>query len=326
MESATKTDFPVELIKILTRDQFGTSIQVAQITPLTDGWFNTAYEIRFANHAPDAVLRIAPPPEMRLLTYEAGMMAKEKLVNQTLQNMEAVPIPRILGWNFERNLIDRDCMFVEKLQGFPLNKIENDLSPAEKTAIHTQLGEIVREIYRHKGEAWGYFGDGLGHDASTWRGAFSAFICAILDDGEDLGVVLPRPYDEIRRLFSLHAYVLDEIHEPVLVHWDLWPGNIFIIRKGGKPVIEGIIDWERACWADPESEPAIASSFYGPAFFQGFGQDLSQGVNAEIRRCMYGLYLLLVMVIEAKVRFETAEHLGWVKEQLTLQLQRLSQF
>jgi hypothetical protein len=41
---------------------------------------------------------------------------------------------------------------------------------------------------------------------------------------------------------------------------------------------------------------------------------------------MYGLYLFLVMVIEARIRFETAEHLGWVREQLSLELQRLSQF
>jgi hypothetical protein len=34
---------------------------------------------------------------------------------------------------------------------------------------------------------------------------------------------------------------------------------------------------------------------------------------------------MLVMAIEAKVRFETAEHLGWVKQDLTVQLQRLSQ-
>jgi len=326
VESKTKTDFPSDLIRAIIKDHFGTSVRIDAVLALEDGWFNTAYEVRFANHKPDAVLRIAPPLEMRLLTYEAEMMSKELLVNQALQDMPDIPIPRILGWNFERNLINRDYMFVEKLSGIPFNKIENELTLAEKAAIHMQLGEIVRKIYSYKGKTWGYFGNGLGSNARTWREAFSNFVFAILADGEDLGVELPMPYDEIRALFDQHAHALEDIRDPVLVHWDLWPGNVFILRKEGKPVIEGIIDWERAFWGDPESEPSIAISHYGAEFFLGYGSSLSEGVPAETRRCMYVVYLLLVMAIEAKVRFETADHLGWVKQELTAQLQLLGKF
>ena len=53
--------------------------------------------------------------------------------------------------------------------------------------------------------------------------------------------------------------------------------------------------WERAYWGDPESEPAIASRHYGPAFYQGYERELSEGPNAAIRHKLYLLYLLLVM-------------------------------
>jgi aminoglycoside phosphotransferase (APT) family kinase protein len=326
MESKTKTDFPVELIKIITKDQFGSSVQITDIVPLTDGWFNTAYAIQFANITPNAILRIAPPPGMRLLTYEADMMRKEVMVNEILQGMGDIPIPQVLGYNLERNLIDRDYMFVEKLKGVPYDRIQHEISDVDKAMIHRRLGEIVSRVYCHKGHSWGFVGGGLGSDAATWQEAFLAFINALLDDGESFEVDLPMPYPKIRALFESHTHTLDEIHESVLVHWDLWMGNIFIAYQDGAPVIEGIIDWERAFWGDPESEPMIAASYFGPEFFAGLGQPLSQGTKAETRHCMYGLYLLLVMAIEAKVRFERADHLGWVYAQLTKELERLSQY
>jgi aminoglycoside phosphotransferase (APT) family kinase protein len=326
MESKTKTDFPVELIQTLTKDQFGSSVQIAEIVPLTDGWFNTAYAIQFANTTPNAILRIAPPPGMRLLTYEADMMRKEVMVNEILQGMGDIPLPRVLGYNIKRNLIDRDYMFVEKLKGVPYDRIQHEISDGDKAMIHRQLGEIVCRVYRHKGHSWGYIGDGLGSNAATWREAFLAFVIALLEDGLSLGVDLPIPYPDICMLFESHAHALEEIQESVLVHWDLWMGNIFITYLDGVPKIEGIIDWERAFWGDPESEPMIAASYFGPEFFAGLGQPLSQGTNAQTRHCMYGLYLLLVMAIEAKVRFERADHLGWVYAQLTKELERLSQY
>jgi aminoglycoside phosphotransferase (APT) family kinase protein len=324
MKSATKTDFPISVIESLTQHQFGSSTKISQIKPLVDGWFNSAYEVSFANHKPDAVLRIAPPPEMRLLTYENDMMAKELLVNQSLQDIPDIPVPLILGWNFNRDLINHDYMFVERLEGIALNEIENRLTPTEKTAIYFQLGEIIRRVYTYEGNSWGYFGGGLGHEAKSWREAFSTFIYAILADGEDLGVAIPETYENIRDLFDRCAYVLDDIHKPSLVHWDLWPGNIFILRVGGKAVIEGITDWERAFWGDPESEPAIAASYYGADFFNGLGRELTKGPKAAIRHCLYGLYLSLVMLVEAKIRFENADHLSWVEQQLKNQIGFLS--
>lgn len=114
----------------------------------------------------------------------------------------------------------------------------------------------------------------------------------ILNDGESLGVILPFSYENIREIFNRHASLLNEVKHPVLVHWDLWSGNIFIIEKHEKSQVEGIIDWERAYWGDPESESAIATNYYGPAVFQGYGRPLPKGRNAAIRHKMYQIYLL----------------------------------
>jgi len=265
VESTTKKDFSLEIIEKLVKAQFGSATQIKTITPLTAGWFNTAYLIEFVNHQPDAILRIAPHPKQRLLTYEYDMMRKELLVYKTLQRSGTVPVPCLLAYDLSRQLIERDYMFIEKYSGRPLDQLQASLNDAQKEHIQRQIGEITAVMQSIQGESFGYFGDGPGSGSPTWRVAFCAFADALLDDGESLGVDLPLPYDQIRTLFHWQAHTLDEIMTPVLVHWDLWPGNIFIVEKNGE------------------------------------------------------------LKIEAKVRFENAEHLGWVQEQLQKELEALEQ-
>ena len=181
-------------------------------------------------------------------------------------------------------------------------------------------------MHARKGDSFGYFGDGPGSSSQTWREAFLAFIDALLNDGESLDVQLQLTFTKLHELFRKHAAALDSITEPSLVHWDMWAGNIFVRPENGAYKVEGIIDWERALWGDPEIETAMCCKFYGQAFFDGYGRNLLTGDDAEIRQCMYRLYLWLIMMIEEKVRFEGAEHIPWVREQLDKDLNLLQSF
>jgi hypothetical protein len=49
-------------------------MRVAPIEPLRGGWSNSAYATRFAGDHPDAVLRVAPDPQARLLSYVKDLM------------------------------------------------------------------------------------------------------------------------------------------------------------------------------------------------------------------------------------------------------------
>ncbi len=166
MESKTKTDFPPDLLTTLTKAQFGSAARIAEIRPMSDGWFNTVYAIHFADHTPPAVLRIAPPPDMRLLTYEKDMMQKELRVYQTLQKAGTMPIPRLLGYDFERKLIERDYMFIEHFSGQPFDKLMPDLSDEEKASIERQVGEMAAVMHAISNDSFGYFGAGPGSSAN----------------------------------------------------------------------------------------------------------------------------------------------------------------
>jgi aminoglycoside phosphotransferase (APT) family kinase protein len=76
------------------------------------------------------------------------------------------------------------------------------------------------------------------------------------------GSGVDRRPEEIRTLVVESGYALDEVTRPALIHFDLWPGNIFV--DGSR--IVGLIDHERAFWGDPA---AVASS---PTASPGYGQ------------------------------------------------------
>lgn len=168
MESTTKTTFPLEVLKKFVKNQFGSTNQIKKITLLTDGRFNTAYDIQFVDDISDIVLRIVPNPDQHVLTYEKEMMLKELLVYKTIQQANIIPAPRLLGYDIEHQLIERDYMFIEKLSGQPFDKIQDRLSATDHESIQHQIGEITASTHSIRSENFGYFGNGTGHGSATW--------------------------------------------------------------------------------------------------------------------------------------------------------------
>jgi fructosamine-3-kinase len=251
------------------------------------------------------------------LTYETNMMQRERLILETIQQVEEIPyVPRLLGSDFSRQLIERDYMFIEKLSGAPLWDIKDKLTPENYEELEFQVGRYIALLGQVKGDTFGYFGEGPGNGARSWKEAFIAMMEALLGDGEALGAELPVSYEDIREQLHRHTPTLDEIVEPSFVHWDLWQGNVFVKPQKGKYVIEGIIDWERAFWGDPDCETPVAGRFYGPSFYKGYGKELSENGPAAIRQSLYRIYLWLVLLIEIKVRDYEPDYLPWPRAEI----------
>jgi fructosamine-3-kinase len=244
-------------------------------------------------------------------------MRREGLILETIQQLEDIPyVPQLLGYDFGRELFERDYMFIEKLSGVALHDIKEKLTPENLQEIEYQVGQYIARLGQVNGKSFGYPGHGPGHDSNSWRSAFVAMMKAVLNDGESLEAPLPVSYNVLREIIHQHAYALEEIKEPALVHWDLWAGNVFVTPQNGKYVLEGIIDWERALWGDPDVETAVACRFYGPAFFDGYGKQLAEQGNEAIRQSLYRLYLWALLLIEIRVRHYEPDYLPWARDQL----------
>ncbi|WP_447006472.1 phosphotransferase [Saccharothrix isguenensis] len=281
VDSLTKRRLSAPELDALVRRALG--VPLAEHVELTEGMFNTAYRLT-AENGRVTVLKVAPPPDAPLLTHERDLMRTEALVFG-LMAAHGLPVPEVL-------LHEDGLLLMTALTGEPWTSARPRLSDAEHGALRRELGVIVRDLHRITGDVFGYV---QGPNAPTWREAFTKMVDAVLADAARFGVELP----DVRPVFAARAHLLDEVTEPVLVHFDLWEGNVFVADGH----IEGVIDPERALFGDPLAEIATVALFaeLDDDFAAGYGKDAF--TESELARiALYRAYLCLVMIVEGVPR------------------------
>ena len=276
-------------------------------------WFNAAYRIRLRD-GENVVLKIAPPAAVEVLTYERGAMATELAALRLIKENTGVPVPAVDYADSSRELCDADYFFMPFIDADNLAVIGDDLAAADREAYHEALGSANRELNSIRGAA---FGPLAGPGDPSWRTVFTGMAEDVLRDGERREVDLGWDYDTVRAVFAGNAASLDEVTEPAFVEWDLWDGNVMV--RSGK--IVSIIDHERAFYGDPLIEFGFVATqlpaFGDPAAFQrGYGSGpLTE--TEQVRRRLYCLHLMLIMVIETVYRghAEPAQY-DWARARL----------
>lgn len=321
MESITKNRKSEEIIVRLVQKAFGGNITSdrVMIKELTEGFFNVAYEITLPEKS--VVLKIAPPKSSKIMAYEHNIMKAEVDALRLVKQKTSVPVPDILYYDNSYSLCDSDYFFMDKIDGDSFFNLKNKgLIPYEKHhEIYCEIGRYNQEMNQIKGTSFGYLGQPE-KQGMAWRSVFLGMTREVLADGERIEISLGIGYDEVRRLIDKAAYSLDEVGTPYFVHWDLWDGNVFI--KDNK--ITGIIDFERAVWADPLMEFYFRGHINNNDFYAGYGKNLSK--EAPIRSLLYDLYLFLIMIIETKYRMYPDDwQYGFATKQLSMAMNKLRQ-
>nr|WP_202533290.1 aminoglycoside phosphotransferase family protein [Streptomyces sp. SID4923] len=280
---------------------------------LGHGWFNVAYRIRLRDGA-EVVLKIAPPPGVEVMTYERGAMSIELATLDLLREHTSVPVPVVDFADRTRELCDADYFFMPFVDADNLGIVGGTLTAAQRDAYMEQLGAFNREINSVRGKA---FGPLAGPGDESWRRVFTGMVEDVLADGERRGVDIGWDYDTVREVLADHAGSLDEVTEPRLVEWDLWDSNVMV--RDGRIVC--VIDHERAFYGDPLIEACFTgtqiSDFGDPApFMRGYGHGELTGTE-RVRRRLYCLHLMLIMVIETVYRGHTdTKQYDWARPRL----------
>ncbi|RSM36279.1 aminoglycoside phosphotransferase family protein [Amycolatopsis balhimycina DSM 5908] len=262
------------------------------------GTYNTAVRLRLADGR-RLVLKIAPTAPG--LAHEHDLLATEAEYYRLVPG----PLPSVVG-------AGPGFLLMTEVPGVPWHGRE----VADRPRLRRELGGIVAGLHKVTGEGFGYPQDPL---HPTWPAAFTAMVDAVLAGAVRYGVRLPRPAAEIAHLVRRHEPLLALVATPVLVHFDLWDGNILL--DDGR--VSGIIDAERAFWGDPVAE------FVSLTLFRDLDTDLVAGYRAaggparfdapaRRRLALYRVYLDLIMLVEMAPRKDgdadrarfVAEHLG----------------
>lgn len=322
MQSQTKRRLSPDDLNALMASSVGVGCRLE--TELTDGWYNTAYRV-LLDDGQAAVIKLAPPAGTPVLRYERGILATEAMVYRRVAALPdgGVPTPELL---YE----DPEFLAVSVLQGVPWDKAADRLQPAARRALRRELGAITARLHTLAPEdgRFGYPAAESALAATDWRTAFTAMVDAILDDAARWESPLGVTPAEIRALVADGGHALDEVTEPRLVHFDLWPGNIFINSQ--RPRITGLIDHERAFWGDPAAE-LVSLALGGDA---GPDSDLVTGYTEaggvldftpafRHRLALYHLYLGLLLVVECGPRGYGPDRLATCRRILADHVDRL---
>ncbi|WP_103341990.1 phosphotransferase family protein [Amycolatopsis sp. CA-126428] len=244
------------------------------------GTYNRAVRVRLTDGR-RLVLKIAPAAPG--LTYEHDLLATEAEYYRRVPG----PVPSVVG-------AGPGFLLMTEVPGVPWSQVAGT-----GPHLRTELGAIVAGLHEVTGDGFGYPQDPL---HPTWPAAFAAMVDAVLADAVRYGVRLPRPAAEIAHLVRRHEPLLELVTTPVLVHFDLWKGNILL--DGDR--VSGIIDAERAFWGDPVAEFVSLTLFHDldAPLLAGYGTT-SFDAPARRRLTVYRVYLGLIMLVEMVPRKDT---------------------
>lgn len=281
--------------------------RVERLERLTGGLFATTFRATLADGR-RVVAKTAPTATDRLLTHERDLLRTEALVYRLAADHPGLPVPRVLLTDFTRAVVPSDVVVASHLDGVPLTSLEQDgrLPDAVRARVEPQLGAFMAGLHRITGERFGYPQDATGLVGATWPQALGRMVEALLADAAAWGTDVPAR--EIRAALDRHRAALAEVRVPVLVHTDLWSGNLFV--DAGTSGLTGVIDPERAVWGDPLLELVGADQMgrgpVPPALLRGYadaGGHLAVGTPAgETRLLLYRMWIALVMVTEIAPR------------------------
>jgi aminoglycoside phosphotransferase (APT) family kinase protein len=280
---------------------------VADHRLLTGGTFNAVHLVSLADGA-RLVVKIPPASGTPLLRYERqGILATEALYYQLAGECRDVTVPDVVAVD----TVDAagGYLVMTECPGTPWPQLAPPLAGSERDELRAVLGGQVARLHTITGTAFGYPSGSVGPLRETWRAAFLDMVKAVLADAETFAVALPRPIADILEWFNARAGTLDEVATPVLVHFDLWDGNILVEAGPGRPRIGALIDAERAFWGDPLAE-FVSLALYGDverdtaflAGYRGAGGAITFDIAARQRLSLYRAYLYLIMWVETAPR------------------------
>ena len=293
---------------------------------LTGGMFATTHRVTLADGT-RVVVKTAPTATERLLTYEHDLVRSESLVYARVADRPDLLMPRLLHFDGSRTDLPGDVVVASHLAGTPWEDAGFGTVAQDPRAARAQrdLGALMARLHTVTGDRFGYVGavaarggpdapPGLRLHGATWPEAFGRMVEAVLADAARWDVDL-RPAT-VRAALARHTDALAQVTTPVLVHGDLWAGNLFVDPDG---TLVGVIDPERALWGDPLMDLVGADQFgrgdVAPGLRAGWEQvtPLVLDRAARVRLLLYRTYMSAILHVELVPRGYAGDFGAWYR-------------
>lgn len=306
MGTITKNRQNKETLTRMVNQAFGEKRKLIEFKELPEGFCNIAYELILDGNE-SVILKVGPQQSVRMMSCEQGMMRTEVSAMQLAMKNGIKGVPKIYYYDDSREICSGEYFIMQKLDGKAYFGAKQGLSDEQKNEFDIEIGQYLHDLNQIQGQRFGHFWMEE-RQADTWFDAFYAMVKGVIEDGMSVSVSIGVPYEEVLERLQKHKKYFSDVTNPQFIHFDSWEGNIFI--KDGK--LEGMIDWERAMWAEGLMEDRFRFHSVNEGFLKGYG--IEALTESQQIRCMwYDVYLYIIMMIEGTFRhYETNDQYNWV--------------
>lgn len=299
-DSVSKNKLSEEKIRELAEIAFPER-EVSSIEELTAGLCNALYVVTMTDGF-KTVLKVSSPGMVGKTSNEQWLIESETAAMRLVaEHVPSVPAPKVLFYDDSMTRCSGKYFFMEYMNGELMMPLRRTLTKERARALYSAMGRAVRDIGTIKNDTFGIVNSGIGFD--SLYGVVNQLIGNMTGDMERCGADMGVTRDEILAQLLADKPYFDEVTEASLVHFDIWENNILVCGDE----ITGIVDWERALWAEPLMEDRFRWYGMNPDFLEGFGQ--TEFSESEQRRLTwYNLWITLAFMGEHFTRqYDTEE-------------------
>ncbi len=300
----SKTKYQASEAEIKELFSFHRVGNVIDIVPLGNGEFNAAYRVTCDNDV-NYALKVAPPEDAKVLSYENNMMESEVFWYSQMQGKTDILCPKVYVSDFSKNIIKSNCFIMEMMEGGPL--WEMNFSDEEYEAVQEQKISMLSKIHRITNDKFGYVQMGL---MPSWYEALRKMASQLVTDCKNIGHDTPDG-ERFTSLIDKYEQLLRAV--PCrMVNFDLWDSNVLYLGES-----LAWIDPERSFWGDPVADfitlgkgqktPLDEKIKEIEIYNKYASEKISAGREECIRYAAAVAYLALIEEVEKYVRYEPDE-------------------
>lgn len=217
--------------------------EVADVVSRTGGQLSAVYEVRCADPAHSAILKVYAPEW-------AWKQAKEVHVYGLLAGLDGLTVPSVLRHAPEGGPDGRAVTILSLLEGVPLSEASAEMDAAQIAAAYRAMGAALAAVHRIGQDTYGYLTDRvldpLPDNGSYMRRQFAKKLKEFDELGGERSL-----HDAVARRVERDGALFDRCSSAVLCHNDLHEGNVLVARAADGWRVTGVIDVENAIAGDP---------------------------------------------------------------------------
>lgn len=310
MNIITKNRQGIKTLETIAQAAFGKNETLLSYKEFPEGFCNVTYRLDLSSGR-SVVLKVAAPPHTQMMSCEAALMETEVRAMKEAAKHHIEKVPKIYFYDCSKTICSGDYFLMEMLQGKSYDKAKQNMGQEQQEKTEIQIGQWLKKLHDIKGSRFGhFFREDL--QRNSWYDAFRFMLEQIVGDGIEKEVDILISPQELFQKLERDQSCIDEVREPRMIHFDSWDGNVFV--EEGRVI--GLIDWERAMWADGLMEERFRFHNANPGLLKGYGKkEFTE--NESIRCRWYDVYLYLMMMIEGAYRhYEDNGQYQWTSDLL----------